>query len=103
MALSIHLQRQVHAKALALERDEAIEDRLPILVAGEVVVGDEEALDVLGGVSRTMRSMSSGVRKRDLRPCTLMMVQKLQAKGQPRPASKLVRSPKVRCTYSRGM
>ncbi len=53
--------------------------------------------------SRTMRSTSSGVRKRDLRPCTLMMVQKLQTKGQPRPASKLVRSPKVRCTYSRGM
>ena len=38
-----------------------------------------------------MRSTSSALRERDLRPCTLMMVQKLHWNGQPRPASKLVR------------
>ena len=27
--------------------DDAVEDRLPVLVAGEVVVGDEEAVDAL--------------------------------------------------------
>ncbi len=37
--------------------------------------------------------MSSGLRVRDWRPCTLMIVQKLQRNGQPRPASKLVRIP----------
>jgi hypothetical protein len=34
--------------------------------------------------------MSSAVRRRDLRPCTLMMVQNEHWNGQPRPASKLV-------------
>ena len=36
------------------------------------------------------RSTSSGERRRDLRPCTLMMVQNEHWNGQPRPASKLV-------------
>ncbi len=53
-------------------------------------------------LSRTMRSTSSALRLRDLRPCTLMMVQKLHRNGQPRPASKLVRSPEVRRTTSSG-
>ena len=52
--------------------------------------------------ARTSRSMSSALRARDLRPCTLMMVQKLQLNGQPRPASKLVRMPAVRRTTSTG-
>ena len=38
-------------------------------------------------LARTMISMSSASRQRDLRPCTLMMVQKLHWNGQPRPAS----------------
>ena len=46
--------------------------------------------------SRTICSMSSGERLRDLRPCTLIMVQKEHWNGQPRPASKLVRPPTVR-------
>ena len=37
-----------------------------------------------------MRSTSSGERRRDLRPCTLMMVQNEHWNGQPRPASKVV-------------
>ncbi len=53
-------------------------------------------------LARTMRSTSSALRARDLRPCTLMMVQKLHRNGQPRPASKLVRSPLVRRTMSIG-
>src|SRR5215475_7486228 len=37
-------------------------------------------------LARTNRSMSSALRARDLRPCTLIIVQKLQRKGHPRPA-----------------
>ena len=44
-------------------------------------------------LARTSRSTSSALRARDLRPWTLMIVQKLQRKGHPRPASKLVRTP----------
>src|SRR5947199_43545 len=46
--------------------------------------------------ARTRRSTSSALRTRDLRPCTLMIVQKLHRNGQPRPASKLVRMPLMR-------
>jgi hypothetical protein len=42
-----------------------------------------------------MRSTSSGPRRRDLRPCTLMMVQNEHWNGQPRPASKVVTLPMV--------
>ena len=45
---------------------------------------------------RTMPSTSSAERRRDWRPCTLMMVQNEHWKGQPRPASKLVSAPPVR-------
>ncbi len=45
---------------------------------------------------RMICSMSSAERRRDLRPCTLMMVQKEHRNGQPRPASKLVILPPVR-------
>ena len=45
-------------------------------------------------------STSSGERRRDLRPCTLMMVQNEHWNGQPRPASKLVVPPAVRCARS---
>src|SRR5215510_3846864 len=41
-------------------------------------------------------STSSADRKRDLRPCTLMMVQKLHWNGQPRPASNVVRALRLR-------
>jgi len=34
-----------------------------------------------------MAAMLSGLRSRIFRPCTLMMVQKVQAKGQPRDVS----------------
>ena len=44
-------------------------------------------------------SISSGERRRDLRPCTLMIVQKEHWNGQPRPASKLVTRP--RCARAR--
>ena len=70
--------------------DEAVEDRLPVLVAREIVVGDEEAADALRQFARTICSTSSGERRRDLRPCTLMIVQNEHWNGQPRPASKLV-------------
>ena len=52
--------------------------------------------------SRMMRSTSSALRWRDLRPCTLMMVQNEHWNGQPRPASKLVTAPVVRLTTSGG-
>ena len=56
--------------------DQAVEEHFPVAVAGEIVVGDEEPLDALRhSSSRTICSRSSAVRKRLLRPCTLMMVQ----------------------------
>ena len=51
---------------------------------------------------RTMRSTSSAERRRDFRPCTLIMVQNEQTKGQPRPASKLDSRPAVRLTRDAG-
>jgi len=46
--------------------------------------------------------MSSGERWRDLRPCTLMIVQNEHCNGQPRLASKLVLFPNVRRMSLRG-
>jgi hypothetical protein len=46
-------------------------------------------------------STSSGERRRDLRPWTLMMVQNEHWNGQPRPASKLLAVPPVRLTTAR--
>jgi hypothetical protein len=40
----------IHPFAFA-QHDEAVEDRFPILVAREIVVGDEEAVDALRGVA----------------------------------------------------
>ena len=51
---------------------------------------------------RTIRSTSSAERRRDLRPCTLMMVQNEHRNGQPRPASKLVMRPPVRLMRDAG-
>ena len=51
---------------------------------------------------RTIRSTSSADRRRDFRPCTLMMVQKEHRNGHPRPASKLVMLPPVRLICAAG-
>jgi hypothetical protein len=51
---------------------------------------------------RMICSMESAERYRDLRPCTLMMVQNEHWNGQPRPASKLVTLPMVRLMKSMG-
>ena len=42
--------------------DQAVEDRLPVLVAGEVVVGDEEVVTPWARLARTSRSTSSASR-----------------------------------------
>ena len=47
-------------------------------------------------------STSSAERRRDFRPCTLMMVQNEHRNGQPRPASKLVSLPPVRLICAAG-
>ena len=87
------MRREVDAVALVY-LDQPVEDFLPVLVAGEIVVGDEETADsVRQRCARTIRSTSSAERRRDFRPCTLMMVQKEHWYGQPRPASKLVLAP----------
>jgi hypothetical protein len=54
----------------------------------QIVVGDERAEHPRSRFARTSRSTSSASRQRDLRPCTLMIVQKPHWNGQPRPASK---------------
>ena len=50
VGLGVHLDHQLQLDALAAQGDDAVEDRLPVGVAGEVVVGDEEILDPLGPV-----------------------------------------------------
>jgi hypothetical protein len=51
MALGVDLDDQRHLDALVLlELDEPVEELLPVLVAGHVVVGDEERRDALAVV-----------------------------------------------------
>jgi hypothetical protein len=80
-------------------------DRSPIMVAEFIA---HHSMLHFGGLNhgvpcaqlrRTRCSTSSAERWRDLRPCTLMIVQNEHWYGQPRPASKLVLSPGVRATY----
>src|SRR3954451_3438674 len=52
--------------------------------------------------SRMMFSRSSALRKRLLRPCTLMMVQNEHWNGQPRPRSKLDFLPSLRASAEAG-
>ena len=48
MAQRVDLKQQTYSETFALAQlDQAIEDRLPVAVAGEIVVGDEEARDPL--------------------------------------------------------
>ena len=47
----VDLDDEVEGKLLvATQRDQAVEDRLPVLVAGEIVVGDEEVVDAVGEI-----------------------------------------------------
>src|SRR4029077_9858089 len=50
VAEGVDLEQKADLQALAAQGGQAIQDRLPVLVAGEVVVGDEEARDALAGV-----------------------------------------------------
>ena len=51
MTQRVDLQQQANVEFVALAQfDQAVEDRLPIAVAGEIVVGDEEPGDALRGV-----------------------------------------------------
>ena len=44
----IHLNDEIEVEAFGVaDRDQAIENRLPVLVAGQIVVGDEEMVDAL--------------------------------------------------------
>ena len=48
VAQRVDLDEEAHVHAVLLAQlDDAVEDRLPVLVAGEIVVGDEEAVDAL--------------------------------------------------------
>src|SRR2546430_14256479 len=47
----LDLDRKADVAALALPQlDDAVDQRLPVAVAREIVVGDEEAVDALGGM-----------------------------------------------------
>src|SRR6185437_3609207 len=47
----VHLEDELDVDTLLFAHgDQAVEDGLPVFVAGEVVVGDEEAVDALGQV-----------------------------------------------------
>ena len=44
----VDLDQETHVHAVVFAQfDDAVEDRLPVLVAGEIVVGDEEAVDAV--------------------------------------------------------
>ena len=76
VAERIDLDGEADVHALAVPHlDQAVEQRLPILVAREIVVGDEEPLDAFRVILPHDLSRSSAERMRLLRPCTLMMVQ----------------------------
>jgi hypothetical protein len=89
MTQRIHLHDEVDLDPFLLAQlDEPVQDLFPVRVAREVVIG--------ATLTRTICSMSSGERRRDFFPCTLMIVQNEHWNGQPRPASKLVTPPAVR-------
>ena len=52
MAQRVDLDDEIERQASPLARicDQPVEDRLPVLVAGEIVVGDEEMVDALGEI-----------------------------------------------------
>ena len=51
VAHGVDLDDDVERKVVgALERDHPVEQNLPVLVAGEIVIGDEEGMDALGMV-----------------------------------------------------
>jgi hypothetical protein len=50
VAQRVHLDQESQVQTLFAQFDQAVEDRLPVPVAGEVVVGDEETMDTLGRV-----------------------------------------------------
>ena len=92
MAERVDLQQKPDPETLVLPQvNQAVEDRLPVTVAGAIVVGDKKAGDALGGVGAHDRldGVGSAIGW-TCAPETLMMVQKLHWNGQPRPASKLV-------------
>ena len=62
VAERVDLQDQLDRNALVLPQiDQPVEDRLPVAVAGEIVVGDEIVVDALG---RSWRARSPRRRRR---------------------------------------
>ena len=69
---------ELQLQALLLAHlDQPVENRLPIVVARKIVVGDEEAEDALRQIGAHQALDIVGVAPRDLRPGTLMIAQKL--------------------------
>ena len=63
MAERVDLQHQADLDLLALAQlDQPVEERLPVAVAGEVVVGEDEAVMPFATFARTICSISSAVR-----------------------------------------
>jgi hypothetical protein len=76
LSLCVNLDRQAQRNCVpAPRRDQPVEDRLACLVAREIVINDEGFADALQPVETDRCPTSSAMRKRDLRPCTLTMVQ----------------------------
>ena len=79
VALGIDLDHelQVNPALLLAQGDQAVEDRFPVLVAGQVVVGDEEPCHAAGQLGPHQSLHIVGVAEARLAPWTLMIVQKL--------------------------
>ena len=68
MAQRVHLNHETDVDAAALAQlDDSVEDWFPVLVAREIVVGDEIAVDPVFRLCRIMCSTSLGLRRRDCR------------------------------------
>src|SRR5262249_7738705 len=105
VAHRVDLERELDRQTLLPKLREPVEDRLPPGCWGSrsKIASQFRLRAKLSSVTknrwmpcatfaRTMRSTSSASRQREVRPWTLMIVQKLHLNGQPRPASKLVKS-----------
>jgi hypothetical protein len=76
VAKRVDLDNQTGVEFLHLAQvNTAVVDRFPILVAGEIVVGEKEGAQALRVVHPHDLFDVVRERRRDLRPCTLMMVQ----------------------------
>ena len=58
MTRRVDLDDEARIDPLLAQRDQPVEDRFPIAIAGQIVVGDEEVADAVGVVDASPRPRS---------------------------------------------